>query len=174
MNSEFTVYVIKTCKLVIGITLTIFLVRSFIIEPGRVNGRSMEHTFIDEDVFLVNKFILLFRTPQRGDVVQIIEPDTKKMVIKRIIGLPGEQVSLRQNTVFITNSASTTALSEPYLDANIITKSTTDMPTDYPVLGPNEYFVLGDNRVASTDSRVFGAIHRSYIQGTVITLPDVK
>lgn len=174
MNSEFTIYIIKTFKLVICITVVIFFVRSFIIEPGRVNGRSMENTFVDEDIFLVNKPSLLWKTPQRGQVVQLIEPGTQKPIIKRIVGLPNEQIVIKRNHVYIKNPSGEHMLDEPYLDSAMITRATNDAPTEYPPLGPDEYFVLGDNRVVSTDSRVFGAVHRSYIQGLVMQLSSSR
>lgn len=149
-----------------------FFIRTFIVEPGGVNGGSMEPHFIDADVFFVNKFILLLRSPQRGDIVQAKHPtDPNKIIIKRVVGVPGDRVVIRQNTVFIENaSGELFRLHEPYLAPNTITLTPTNAPLRTDIIQPFHYYVLGDNRSASKDSRDFGPINRTNIYG-VITSP---
>ena len=171
MNSNFVLYFVKTLKLVIIFTLSIIIIRSFIIEPGRINNRSMEPAFYDEDIFLLNKFTLLLKEPQRGQLVQYYDENSKQLFIKRIIGLPGEKISIHQNKVFLINDKrEEIELTEPYLADNIITNSKTGAAEIYETIPEHEYFVLGDNRSNSNDSRYFGPIHRSFITGTPIKI----
>lgn len=154
------------------VAVVMISIRAFVIEPGRVNGRSMEDTFIDENLFLVDKFTPLFIAPYRGNVVQIYDFNTNKVLIKRIIGLPGEVVTISQNNVFITGTDGVKyQLSEPYLKLNTITRTPTGATIEYPPVPSASFFVMGDNRTQSGDSRNFGPIHRSHIIGRVIRLP---
>jgi signal peptidase I len=158
-------YIITTLRFVVVIALSMIFIRTFILEVGQINGRSMENNYLDSDIFLVNKFILLFRAPQRGDIVQFMNRTENKMVIKRIIGLPGETVIIKSNKVFIVDlNGQENELSEPYLKPYTATFSMDGKPMEYRV-GPNEYFMLGDNRRESIDSRWFGVIERSDING---------
>ena len=167
MSNYFILYFIKTAKLVLIFALSVLFIRSFIIGPGIVNDRSMEPTFYDEDIFLSNKFILLFKQPQRGQIVRYYDENSNNFLIKRIIGLPGEKISIHQNRVFIIkNNGEEIELTEPYLESHIVTSSKTGAVEIYETIPEHEYFVLGDNRSASIDSRHFGLVHRSYITGT--------
>jgi signal peptidase I len=165
----FVHYVLKTFRLVLIVIVGLLFIRSFIVEPGRVNGRSMEPTYYDERIFFVNKFLLLFSEPERGQIIQFIEPTSNELFIKRIIGLPGEQVKVQQNKIFLVDTeGNETVLVEDYLPDNTVTRSATGGAEDYSVIEENEYFVVGDNRKMSHDSRHFGAVDRSLIQGVVI------
>lgn len=163
-------YLKKTGKIIFLMTAGILLTRTFVVEAGRVDGISMEPTYFDTQVFFVNKFSLLFSEPYRGEIVQCRDPKKGSLVIKRIIGLPGEQVSIKQNHVFITDPQGITyQLYEPYLGTDVSTESFGNTITDYPVLGPNQYFILGDNRPHSLDSRHYGILERQNILGSVMT-----
>ncbi len=169
MNFYFFQYYKKTFRLIVYSVLTILFIRSFIIEPGKVNGRSMENTFQDNNIFFMNKFVLLFTMPKRGQVVQVIEPNSRMVMIKRIIALPGETITIKQNSVFITGiDGIEKILSESYLKPGTITISPTKKATSYGPLSNHYYFVMGDNRSESKDSRNFGPIDRSHINGLVI------
>jgi signal peptidase I len=155
-------------------TVLVLFSRTFLIEPGIVNGMSMEKTFIDEEVFLINKITLLLREPKRYDMVQFFDKDSDELIIKRVIGLPGEQVYIKKNSIFIIDKHGIeTKLNEPYLSQYMVTR-TKDGAVKYDILEPNKYFLLGDNRVSSTDSRTTGPIHRKYILGTISKLPFKK
>ena len=108
-------------------------------------------------------------SPQRFDIVQIIDLANKQMMIKRIIGLPNENIILKDGNVYVQSmDGKKTLLIEPYLISDTMTTSTIpgdDMP--YPV-GDNQYFVMGDNRPASIDSRSYGPVDRSDIVGKVM------
>lgn len=143
-------------------------IKYFVIQPSEADGRSMETTYHDGDLIIVDKLSLLFRSPARGDVVSFFGPYPKTLTIKRVIGLPGEQVSLEKGKVIITkNDGTRVELSESYLGVETVTIPETGYKMTYPVLKENEYFLLGDNREHSDDSRVFGPISRTRIIGLV-------
>ncbi len=96
-------YLIKTFHLVKIAVILILIIRTFLIEPGIVDGRSMEPTFFDNNFFLVNKITLLMREPHRGDIVQALGPDHASIIIKRVIALPGESVSIDRTGVSNTS-----------------------------------------------------------------------
>ncbi len=151
------------------IVVVVIPIRLFVISPFVVDGESMHPTFENLDYLIVDELVYDFSAPARGDVIVFRYPlNPSVFYIKRIIGLPGETVSITHGIVTITtangtNLSTTTTLSltEPYAvneDATY-TKSTT--------LGANEYFVMGDNRPNSSDSRVWGPVPRANIIGRV-------
>jgi signal peptidase I len=136
-------------------------VRMFVAQPFLVNGASMDTTFKDGEYLIVDELSYHFREPARLDVVVFKYPiDPKKYFIKRIIGLPGETVQVQGNKVIVINKENPKGmkLSEPYIhsDSYYDVKRT---------LGPDEYFVMGDNRGVSSDSRIWGALPRKNITG---------
>ena len=149
--------------LAVGLAL---LIRFFIAAPYVVNGSSMEPTFYDWHYLIVDKLAYDIHGPERGDVIVLTLPrDTSRSLIKRVIGLPGETVSISGSTVTIKNAAHPNgfALAEPYIDPN--NASTNDHLQI--TLGDHEYFVLGDNRHVSADSRYWGKLPQSDITGRV-------
>lgn len=163
-------YLWKTTRIVLITTFSILFLRTLIIDINRVNGVSMEPNFFDQQTFYTNKFLLLFSLPKRGQIVSCKSPVDGTLMIKRIIGLPGEQVHIKNNRIYITDTqGNSKELNEPYLSESTITQPWDGGATIFPKLGPDEYFVLGDNRRESLDSRIFGAISRKHILGAVIT-----
>lgn len=157
---------------VIAHTAFILLVlRFFVFEPGLTDGISMEPTMRDNTSFIVEKVSAIVVPFKRGDIVQHIELIKRKnMFVKRVIGLPGETVTIKQNAVFITpQSGEEYKLSEPYLRKDVIISVPYRAPRTF-ILGENEYFVLGDNRQNSNDSRAYGPVHRSLITGKVLPI----
>ena len=140
--------------------------RLFVAEPFVVSGSSMTPNFHDKDYLIVDRISFRSSLPQRGDVVVFKYPkDPSEYFIKRIIGLPGEEVKLQQGHVAIFNREHPEGfrLAEPYLPAQVQTLGRSE-----PVsLGDEQYFVLGDNRTASSDSRVWGILPQSDIVGKV-------
>ena len=145
------------------IVVVVIPVRLFVISPFVVDGESMHPTFENLDYLIVDELVYRFEAPARGDVIVFRYPgDPSIFYIKRIIGLPGETVSINHGVVTITtvNGRSLT-LSEPYVVAEDATY------TKNVTLGANEYFVMGDNRPNSSDSRVWGPLPRNDIIGRV-------
>ncbi len=165
-------YLHKTVHILIIALVILFGFRAFLLEPSVTDGRSMEPTLVDHDFVFTNKWALLFREPRRGEIVQIRQTQLNEVVIKRIIGLPGERVKLKNGDVYILDAfGNEERLTEPYLNESEKTFSTADTNMVSAVLLPHQYYVLGDHRTQSTDSRAFGPVHRSSIYGTVLSLP---
>jgi len=153
---------------VVAISLAIIIpVRYFLIQPFYVKGMSMESSFQDHEYQIIDEISYRFRPIARGEVIVFRYPlNPQEYFIKRVIGLPGESVQIKDSQVIIYNDQypGGLVLSEPYLDKGTPTYSNSD---DKISLGADEYFVLGDNRTASKDSRSFGAVNRSFITGRV-------
>lgn len=150
----------------VGLALVI---RFFIATPYIVSGASMEHTFENHDYLIVDRLTYDFSNPERGDIVVFGLPqEPSRDLIKRVIGLPGETVEISGTapTVTITNSTHPTGftLDEPYLSRENLGGSSNMKLT----LGPDQFFVLGDNRKVSADSRLWGTLPRKDIVGRVL------
>ena len=129
-----------------------------------VEGSSMEPNFHDGQVLYISRLNYLLGEPQRLDIVVFHYPrDPKEDYIKRIIGLPGDLVEIRNTQVFVNG----VPLDEPYIK-EACTPSRCPDKTDWPRLGPDEFLVMGDNRNNSSDSRVFGTVKRSLLVGEVL------
>ncbi|MBI4122622.1 MAG: signal peptidase I [Parcubacteria group bacterium] len=146
------------------IALAIILpVRYFLIKPFYVNGASMEPSYFDREYLIIDEISYRFNEPSRGEVVVFKYPgDERQFFIKRVIGLPGERVVVGSGAVTVYNESfpDGVTLEEPYLAQGTETAGSIDV-----TLGADEYFVLGDNRDASLDSRRFGPLPRREIVG---------
>ena len=140
--------------------LIVVPIRVFVAQPFIVSGSSMIPTFQDGDYLVIDELTYRFKEPTRGDVVIFHYPkDPSKFYIKRIIGLPGEKVHIDKGIITIT----TTTDDKITLDETFIAhQSTTTSDAD---LKDGEYFVMGDNRSASSDSRSWGPLPSSFIKG---------
>lgn len=144
------------------ITLAIVLpVRLFVAEPFIVSGTSMQPTFENKEYLIVDRLSYRFEEPKRGEVVIFRYPrDPSKYFIKRIIGLPGETVSISGNKITIKNDDYKDGFE---LDQSYITRQS---PGNLSInVGENEYFVMGDNRPSSSDSRIWGTLPEENIVG---------
>ncbi|MCD5382383.1 MAG: signal peptidase I [Candidatus Pacebacteria bacterium] len=140
-------------------------IRMFIAQPFIVSGASMETTFSSGQYLIVDQVSYRFEEPKRGDVIIFRYPkDPSKFFIKRIIGIPGDTVTITGDTVQLDNKHfdAPTQLDEHYV---------LDMHINHDVeevLGDGEYFVMGDNRNASSDSRMWGVLQRNHIIGKAL------
>tara|TARA_Y100000310_G_C20672541_1_gene811107 strand:- start:1650 stop:2243 length:594 start_codon:yes stop_codon:yes gene_type:complete len=140
--------------------LIALFIRVFIAQPFVVNGASMEPTFETSEYLIVDELSYRFREPLRGEVIIFKFPqDTSKFFIKRIVALPGETVEIRNNKITITHEDGSSITSE---DAYLTwpTSGSTKV-----TLADEEYFVLGDNRTVSSDSRQWGPVIEDLIVG---------
>ncbi|OGG50182.1 signal peptidase I [Candidatus Kaiserbacteria bacterium RIFCSPHIGHO2_01_FULL_54_36] len=150
---------------IVALGLALFI-RFFIAAPYVVSGASMEPGFDDWNYLIVDRLSYNLTEPKRGDVIVFDLPQNEsRALIKRVIGLPGETVRLSGQTVTILNAAHPEGftLDEPYLDPENLTGNN----FSETALEKDEYFVLGDNRHVSADSRIWGSLPRSEIVGRV-------
>ena len=166
---------LRTLELIGGTLVTfsiaVLLIQSFILAPARVNGRSMEPTYVDEELFFVNKLVYLFHPPERNDRVQVIDRTSTQFLIKRVIGVPGDTVFIKEGKVFIKqhNDTEPREINErSYLSQEVRTLIAGVSSTRTWIMAENTYFILGDNRLHSTDSRTYGPVPRSSIIGRVM------
>ena len=151
---------------VIAFVLVWLLLRPFVAEPFIVSGSSMVPNFHDKEYLIVEKLSYRFGEPNRGDIIVFKYPnDPSQYFIKRIIGLPGEKVRVAQGHVYIYNKESPNGfeLNEPFIQNQAITYGSSEVTS----LGSEEYYVLGDNRLQSSDSRVWGVLPRKNFIGKV-------
>ena len=133
----------------------------FLYQPVRVEGTSMMPALVDQERIFINKFVYRFEPIGRGDVVVFWYPlDRSKSFIKRVVGLPGDTVEIREGQVYLNG----VLLQEPY-----IPPESDDFGTYSPTHVPKgEYFVMGDHRTSSNDSRIFGPVPRKFIYGKAV------
>lgn len=160
---EFFIEIVK----VIVISLAIIIpVRYFLIQPFYVKGASMEPNFYDHEYLIINEIGYRFEKPQRGEIVVFRYPrDPRQYFIKRVIGLPGETVKIKDGKVFIYNNENPQGIAideELYLPEETRTSGNKEVQ-----LGQDEYYLLGDNREYSLDSRNFGPVPARLIIGKV-------
>ena len=157
-------FFIELLKFVFLAVIIVVPVRLFVAEPFIVSGMSMEPTFENGQYLIVDELTYDIQAPKRGDVIVFHYPkDTSEFFIKRIIGLPGETVTINAQGISITETNGTTfPLNEPY----VINKG--NGPPETYVVPAGQYFVMGDNRPESSDSRAWGYLPRNEIVGRVL------
>ncbi len=156
-------FVFDLIKLIILAFIIVWPIHRFIFQPFYVSGPSMEPSFYNNEYLIIEKITYYFRQPLRGEVIVFKSPnDPKDHLIKRAVGLPGERVVIEKGKIYIYNNQFPQGLelSEEYLSPGTSTPG--QIETD---LKENEYFVLGDNRNMSLDSRFFGPINEKDITG---------
>lgn len=156
-------------KVVIVSLLIILPIRYFVIQPFYVKGASMEPNFHDHEYLIIDEISYKFKDPQRGEILVFRYPlNPKEYFIKRLIALPNESVEIIDGDIYIFNDDNPDGfiLDESlYLSSNI---KTYNMEEGLVELDEDEYFVLGDNRHASMDSRSFGPVNKSFVVGKVM------
>jgi len=162
--SELKGFSIETLRVVVISLVVIVAIRTFVMQPFFVSGKSMEPNFHDGDYLIVNEIAYRFGDPKRGDVIVFRYPkNPSEFFIKRIVGLPGEKIEIKDGRVKIYNSDHPEGMvlkEDAYLPPNVNTSG------EYVAeLKNDEYYVLGDNREASADSRLWGKLKRRFIIG---------
>ncbi|MBU3965521.1 signal peptidase I [Patescibacteria group bacterium] len=163
---NFLKFFLEVVKVVIISALIVVPIRYFLIQPFFVSGASMQPQFSSGEYLIIDEIGYRNNSPRRGDVVVFRYPkDPSQFYIKRIIGLPGETIRIKDNKALIFNEENPWGMQldeSSYLRQGEITKGDIDVK-----LGDSEYFILGDNRQASSDSRVFGSVDKKFIIGKV-------
>jgi signal peptidase I len=161
---KFFSFVWEFLKIVVIAAVIVVPIRYFLFQPFFVRGESMKPSFENGDYLIVDEISYRFNNPQRGDVVVFKYPnDPSQRFIKRIIGLPGEVIDIKNGRVTVFKDGQKQTLNESeYLPADLSTQGSVHV-----VLKKDEYFVMGDNRPFSYDSRRFGKVPRRYIIGKV-------
>lgn len=164
-RSPFGSFIGEVIKVAVISLAIVVPVRYFLIQPFFVRGQSMEPNFSDGQYLVIDEISYRLTEPKRGEVVVFKYPnDPSQYYIKRIVGLPNETVEVDSGRVIIYNEEfpSGVEIKENYLEPLLTTPGLTKVE-----LGPAEYFVLGDNRRASSDSRVWGSLPADNIVGRV-------
>jgi signal peptidase I len=153
------------CLIALVIALTSYWgATHFVFQKVVVDGDSMKPTLHDSDTYMLNRVELWFRKPQVGDIVVIRDPEVGCLAIKRVVAEEGQSVELDNGSVFVNGLK----LSERYLQAGTLTFSYHNRGREEFKCGSDQYFVLGDNRPVSADSRVYGPVPRQNILGIVV------
>ena len=155
----------ETLEVALVAIVTVLIIRTFLIQPFLVSGARMEPNFFGGDYLIIDEITYRFREPQRGEVVVFRYLDDKKtFFIKRIVGLPGERVKIANGKVTIFNEEHKNGLvlNENYILQKEITSGNIDT-----TLSDSQYFVLGDNRLHSFDSRGWGPLPEDNLIGIV-------
>jgi signal peptidase I len=146
--------------ILLAFAIAIFIV-IFVVQPVKVEGTSMQPQLVDQERIFVNRFVYQFKEIRRGDVVVFWYPrDRSKSFIKRVLGVPGDEVEIRHGTVYVNGAR----MDEPYLNPEFGDHKSYQKVA----VPPGEYFVLGDHRNSSNDSRNWGFVARQLIYGKAV------
>jgi signal peptidase I len=164
LTQKYIPFVWEIFKIALIALVIVLPIRYFLFQPFIVSGDSMVPNFHSGDYLIVDEISYRFQTPQRGDVIvfdaSFIKGYAGQRFIKRVIGLPGETVNVTNGTVEITKNGKIVVLDEKYLPDDLKTYGDKNV-----TLKADEYFVLGDNRQYSYDSRIWGVVPQKYIIG---------
>lgn len=154
---SFFITIKEIAETVLIALVTVFIIRHFLVQPFLVSGASMEPNFDDGNYLLVDEITYRFRDPQRGEVIVFRYPKNRSTYfIKRIIGLPNDEITLRNGIVYVNGEL----FEEDYLSEALRSKDNLSVK-----LKKDEYFLVGDNRSHSFDSRNWGPVKRGDIIG---------
>ncbi|KKQ21623.1 MAG: Signal peptidase I [Parcubacteria group bacterium GW2011_GWA2_37_10] len=164
ITQKYIPFVWEVLKIFIIASVIVLPIRYFLFQPFIVKGDSMSPNFLSGDYLIVDELSYRFSDPQRGEVIVFKYPkDTTQRFIKRVIGLPGETVNIKNGSITISKDGKSFILDEKYLPFDLKTYGEVNT-----VLGSDEFFVLGDNREFSYDSRRWGNVPREDIIGKAL------
>ncbi len=150
----------EVAKTIIIAAVVVLIIRAFLFQPFLVSGASMEPTISQNNYLIIDELTYRLRSPERGEMIVFRYPnDPSTFYIKRIVGLPGDAVDIESGSVNINNGA---------LDESSYIGDTKTFGTTHVRLGSGAYFVMGDNRSNSYDSRSWGPLNRSFIVGRAL------
>lgn len=160
---SFWFHVVDVVFNIVVIVAIVAVIRTFLVSPFKVDGHSMDSTLADGEYIVINKLAYIVGSPERGDIVVLRPPsEPSKFYVKRVIGVPGDIVSIRNGKVYVTPAGGTEMeLSESYLDDRNRDNTYPRVPNEGSMASARyevpegHYFVLGDNRMNSSDSRAF-------------------
>ena len=159
-NRPLPVVAVWVRDLLVSLAISAFII-IFLYQPVKVEGTSMMPGLEDQERIFVNKFVYRWEPIQRGDIIVFRYPrDTSKSYIKRVIGVAGDRVRIENGQVFVNDEA---------LDEDYVPSEYADARSYPEIIVPrNSYFVLGDHRTMSSDSREFGPVSERYIYGKAV------
>ncbi|MFH1610922.1 MAG: signal peptidase I [Patescibacteria group bacterium] len=163
-KESFKDFIWETVKIVIICLIIVIPIKQFVVQPFYVKGASMEPNFYDHEYLLIDEISYRFNEPERGEIIVFRHPPGEKsFYIKRLIGLPGERITIKDNVIMIYNQQNPNGVKldeKEYLPDSIKFYDDVDV-----TLEADKYFVMGDNRVSSLDSRRFGPVNEEDIIG---------
>jgi signal peptidase I len=141
-----------------------YVISTYFVQSVKVVGSSMLPTLHDSDHYLLNRWVYHFRSPSREDIVVIRDPSANCFSVKRIIGIGGDSVFLKDGAVYVNGRK----LDEPYLPNGVPTYACGKIQEQLITCGKDQFFLLGDNRMNSADSRIYGPVPRQNILGMIV------
>jgi signal peptidase I len=155
---------VQCLVVVVLATAGYFVISHFVLQSVRVVGRSMVPTLYDSQHYFLNRWIYRIHPPRRLDIVVLRDPDDDGLSVKRVVATPGESIFLKDGHVYVNGCE----LNEPYLVSGTRTFTDSNYRSELILCGKDQFFVLGDNRLNSTDSRTYGPVPRGRVLGPLI------